>query len=155
MIASLFLSVAIVAHEPGYYTSLANHVGRWLKDQDIAAEVVKPAEMRTKLAKEKVAFLVGFESPSADEIFPRQGRQARRLLFRIAAARRVAGRPPGGLQGGFLSRAVEPNEFHRCRAAGSAERDSPDFDRPAAGSPDKGKVAGDGYMGRQEWEVYW
>ena len=68
MIASLFLSVAIVAHEPGYYTSLANHVGRWLKDQDIAAEVVKPAEMRTKLAKEKVAFLVGFESPSADEI---------------------------------------------------------------------------------------
>ena len=68
MIASLFLSVAIVAHEPGYYTSLANHVGRWLKDQDIAAEVVKPADMRTKLAKEKVAFLVGFESPSADEI---------------------------------------------------------------------------------------
>ena len=62
MIASLFLSVAIVAHEPGYYTSLANHVGRWLKDQDIAAEVVKPAEMRSKLAKEKVAFLVGFES---------------------------------------------------------------------------------------------
>ena len=60
MIASLFLSVAIVAHEPGYYTSLANHVGRWLKDQDIAAEVVKPAEMRTKLAKEKVAFLIGF-----------------------------------------------------------------------------------------------
>ena len=53
MIASLFLSVAIVAHEPGYYTSLANHVGRWLKDQDIAAEVVKPAEMRSKLAKEK------------------------------------------------------------------------------------------------------
>ena len=68
MIASLFLSVAIVAHEPGYYTSLANHVGRWLKDQDIAAEVVKPADMRTKLAKEKIAFLVGFESPSADEI---------------------------------------------------------------------------------------
>ena len=68
MIASLFLSVAIVAHEPGYYTSLANHVGRWLKDQDIAAEVVKPADMRTKLAKEKIAFLVGFESTTADEI---------------------------------------------------------------------------------------
>ena len=65
MIASLFLSVAIVAHEPGYYTSLANHVGRWLKDQDIAAEVVKPAEMRTKLAKEKVAFLVGCRSREA------------------------------------------------------------------------------------------
>ena len=68
MLSSLLLAVTIVAHEPGYYTSLANHVGRWLKDQDIAAEVVKPADMRTKLAKEKVAFLVGFESPSADEI---------------------------------------------------------------------------------------
>ena len=68
MLAPFLLAVTIVAHEPGYYTSLANHVGRWLKDQDIAAEVVKPADMRTKLAKEKVAFLVGFESPSADEI---------------------------------------------------------------------------------------
>ena len=65
MIASLFLSVAIVAHEPGYYTSLANHVGRWLKDQDIAAEVVKPADMRTKLANEKIAFLVGFSATGA------------------------------------------------------------------------------------------
>ena len=68
MLNSLLLAVTIVAHEPGYYTSLANHVGRWLKDQDIAAEVVKPADMRTKLAKEKIAFLVGFESTTADEI---------------------------------------------------------------------------------------
>ena len=44
MLAPFLLAVTIVAHEPGYYTSLANHVGRWLKDQDIAAEVVKPAD---------------------------------------------------------------------------------------------------------------
>lgn len=68
MISSLLLAVSIVAHEPGYYTSLANHICRWLKGQDVSAEVVKPAEMGARLANEKIAFLVGFESPSADEL---------------------------------------------------------------------------------------
>ncbi len=68
MLKSLFLAVSIVAHEPGYYTSLANHIGRWLRGNDVAAEVVTPKEMARALANDKVAFLVGFAKPTSDEI---------------------------------------------------------------------------------------
>ncbi len=68
MLNSILLAVTIVAHEPGYYTSLANHIRRWLRGQDIQSEVVTPKAMQTSLANEKIAFLVGFESPSATEI---------------------------------------------------------------------------------------
>ena len=36
--------------------------------QDVAAEVVAPAQMQGALAREKIAFLVGFESPTAAEM---------------------------------------------------------------------------------------
>lgn len=68
MIASLLLAVTIVAHDPGYYTSLAKHQERWLTDNGIAAKVVTPKEMPQALAKEKIAFLVGFERPTDDEM---------------------------------------------------------------------------------------
>ena len=68
MLSSLLLAVAIIAHEPGYYTSLANHVQRWLKQERIAARVTTPREMSTALAKERLAFLVGFSNPSAAEM---------------------------------------------------------------------------------------
>lgn len=68
MIASLFLATTIIAHDPGYYTSLANHLKRWLGDEQIAAKVVTPKEMGASLAKENFAFLVGFESPTAAEL---------------------------------------------------------------------------------------
>ena len=68
MISSLLLAVTVVAHDPGYYTSLANHIRRWLGGQDIAAEVVTPKEMPQRLANEKIAFLVGFDSPTAAEM---------------------------------------------------------------------------------------
>ena len=58
---SLLLAVTIVAREPGYTTSLANHVQRWLRAEGVASEVVTPAEMQKKLLFEKVAFLVGFD----------------------------------------------------------------------------------------------
>jgi len=73
MLGLLLLATTIVAHEPGYFTSLANHIGRWLRSEGVAAEVVKPGEMRSRLAREKVAFLVGFESPSADELATLRG----------------------------------------------------------------------------------
>ena len=68
MIKSVFLAVTIVAHEPGYYTSLANHIRRWLGGQDIAAEVVAPDAMARRLSNERIVFLVGFDSPTAGEM---------------------------------------------------------------------------------------
>ena len=61
---SLLLAICIVAHEPGYTTSLANHLQRWLKGEQVAAQVVTPAQMPTALAAERLAFLVGFNEPT-------------------------------------------------------------------------------------------
>ena len=66
--ASLLLAVTIVAHEPGYYTSLANHIKRWLQSENVQSTVVAPAQMQAALQNEKLAFLVGFASPTKGEI---------------------------------------------------------------------------------------
>jgi len=68
LLSSLLLGVTIVAHDPGYNTSLANHIARWLKGENVAAPVVTPAQMGAQLGKEKLAFLVGFASPTAGEM---------------------------------------------------------------------------------------
>lgn len=68
MLGSLILAVTIVAHDPGYNTSLANHIQRWLKDESISAKVVKPADMATEFKGEKIAFLVGFSAPTEAEM---------------------------------------------------------------------------------------
>ena len=68
MLASLFLAVTIVAHDPGYNTSLANHLERWLRNEKIAAKVVTPKEMDSSLKHGKIAFLVGFGNPTDSEI---------------------------------------------------------------------------------------
>ncbi len=68
MLNALLLAALIVAHDPGYYTSLANHVQRWLRQEQVAARVVTPREMPSALPKERLAFLVGFASPSAAEL---------------------------------------------------------------------------------------
>ena len=65
---SLLLAVAIVAHDPGYYTSLSKHIQRWLTNEGVPAKVETPATMAGALAKERLAFLVGFSSPSAAEM---------------------------------------------------------------------------------------
>jgi uncharacterized lipoprotein YddW (UPF0748 family) len=65
---SLLLAVAIVAHDPGYYTSLSKHIQRWLTNEGVPAKVETPATMAGALAKERLAFLVGFASPSAAEM---------------------------------------------------------------------------------------
>ena len=68
MIKSLLLAVAVVAHEPGYVTSLANHLVRWLKSEAVAAKVVPAAEMAGALDSEKIAFLIGFNEPTEAEM---------------------------------------------------------------------------------------
>ena len=66
--SSLLLAVAIIAHEPGYYTSLANHIKRWLQSENVQSSVVAPAQMASALQNEKLVFLVGFASPTKAEI---------------------------------------------------------------------------------------
>ena len=69
MFGSLLLAAAIIAHDPGYTTSLANHVRRWLTNEKIAARVSTPAQMASALKDEKIAFLVGFEkNPTSAEM---------------------------------------------------------------------------------------
>ncbi len=60
--------VAVVAHDPGYYTSLARHAQRWLAQQEIESDLVAPDGMASALADAKVAILVGFDAPSAAEM---------------------------------------------------------------------------------------
>ena len=68
MFNCLLLAVSIIAHEPGYYTSLARHIERWLTGERIAARVTTPSAMKSALANEKAAVLVGFEKPDQREI---------------------------------------------------------------------------------------
>ena len=68
MLGSLLLAVTVVAHEPGYTTSLANHIQRWLQGERVASRVVTPAQMPAALRNESLAFLVGFASPTASEL---------------------------------------------------------------------------------------
>ena len=68
MLGSLLLAVTVVAHEPGYTTSLASHVQRWLRGEGVAARVVTPAQMPASLAKENLAFLLGFAQPTPAEM---------------------------------------------------------------------------------------
>ena len=60
--------VAVLAHDPGYYTSLANHISRWLKGEGIEAQVETPGTMAEALSSAKVAFAVGFAEPSDSEM---------------------------------------------------------------------------------------
>lgn len=77
MLSSLLLAVTIVAHEPGYTTSLSRHLQRWLQGEGVRAELTTPAGMAKALAKDKLAFLVGFASPTAAELQTLRGFCAR------------------------------------------------------------------------------
>ena len=68
MLGSLLLAVTVVAHEPGYVTSLANHIQRWLRGENVASRVVAPSQMSAALQRESLAFLVGFDKPTAAEM---------------------------------------------------------------------------------------
>ncbi|MGN0854058.1 MAG: family 10 glycosylhydrolase [Kiritimatiellia bacterium] len=60
--------VVVVAHDPGYCTSLARHLQRGLRQQNIASDVVTPQTMSAALKSARVAFLVGFDNPPPQEI---------------------------------------------------------------------------------------
>lgn len=61
-------AITVVAHEPGFTTSLARHLQRWLKEEGVAAALVTPDRMSAALQSEKLAFLVGFDKPNANEL---------------------------------------------------------------------------------------
>ena len=50
---SLLLAVAIIANQPGYYTSLANHLSRWLRLESVPATVTPSQSMEAALKNEK------------------------------------------------------------------------------------------------------
>ena len=85
-------AITVVAHDAGYNTTLANHIHRWLKDEGIAARVVTPHEMSAALANERLAFLVGFAAPTADEMKTLRAYRARggRLVVFHSAAPALA-----------------------------------------------------------------
>ena len=111
--SSVVLAVTIVAHEPGYTTSLANHLKRWLAGESVAAQVVTPAQMPAALAKERLAFLVGFASPTKGELATLRAfrqRGGRLVVFHSsspALAEMMGVRPVG------YRAAAYPGEFSR------------------------------------------
>lgn len=112
-LSGILLAVAIVAHEPGYTTSLANHLKRWLAEESVAAQVVTPAQMSAALAKERLAFLVGFASPTKGELatlraFRRRG--GRLVVFHSSSPElaEMMGVKPVGYRA-----AAYPGEFSR------------------------------------------
>lgn len=60
--------IAVVAHDPGYYTSLGKHIGRWLEMHGLESSLDTPSTMSASLAKAKIAFLVGFDNPADAEM---------------------------------------------------------------------------------------
>ena len=69
--------IPVIAHEKGYYTSLARHSTRWLVQQGIPAKTFAADEMTAALADAKIAFLVGFDAPTATEMATLKSYRAR------------------------------------------------------------------------------
>lgn len=67
-VVSFAAPVTVVAQKPGYYTSLAKHACRWLQMQGVTAELSTPQTMSRDLADARVAFLIGFEEPTASDM---------------------------------------------------------------------------------------
>lgn len=112
-VLSALLAVVIVAHDPGFTTSLANHIQRWLRGEQIAARVIGPAAMDQVLQQERLAFLVGFASPSKSEVdalraFRRRG--GKMVVFHSSSAplAEMMGVKPVGYRA-----AAYPGEFSR------------------------------------------
>ncbi len=66
--SALFADIPVVAHEKGYYTSLARHAVRWLQQQGVPAKMFDAAGLPDALSGAKIAFLVGFDAPTAAEM---------------------------------------------------------------------------------------
>ena len=60
--------VCVIAHEAGYYTSLARHASRWLKEQGIDAPCCDASNLAKSLEGKSLAYLVGFDAPSKSEM---------------------------------------------------------------------------------------
>jgi len=91
-ILAALLAVTVVAHDPGYNTSLANHIHRWLTGEGVKSVVVPPSGMAKALAGERLAFLVGFGSPTAGELAQLRSFRARggKLVVFHSAAPQLA-----------------------------------------------------------------
>lgn len=84
--------VAVVSHAPGYYTSLAKHAQRWLAGEGIKSDLVQADKMASALSGAKIAFLVGFDEPTASEMQTLTAFRARggRLVVFYSSSPRLA-----------------------------------------------------------------
>lgn len=68
MFNALLLAVTIIAQSAGYYTSMANHMKRWLGEEGVPARVITAGGMTAALQQETLVFLLGFENPTTSEL---------------------------------------------------------------------------------------
>lgn len=147
MFASLLLAATIVAQSAGYYTSLANHLQRWLGQEGVPARVVTPGEMRTALQREKVAFLVGFDqvSPAALQTLKDFRAGGGKLVVFYSSSRALADLMDVNVLG--YASAPKPGAWSRMRFSAKMPAGLPDVVRQtstvllrAAPKPGRGRV---------------
>lgn len=60
--------VAVISREAGYYSSLGKHIVRWLKQESVAADFAEKDALAKTLKTAKLAFLVGYNEISEQEM---------------------------------------------------------------------------------------
>jgi uncharacterized lipoprotein YddW (UPF0748 family) len=60
--------IVVAAQQDGYYTSLAKHIVRWLDEGGVSSKLVTKNNLHLGLKSGKLAFLVGYDTPSAAEL---------------------------------------------------------------------------------------
>ena len=60
--------VAVISREAGYYSSLGKHLIRWLKQESVEADFAEKDELAKTLKTAKLAFLVGYDDVSEQEM---------------------------------------------------------------------------------------
>lgn len=117
--------VAVVAREPGYYTSLARHLQRWLSQQRVACDFHETKGRPPSLGGAKVAFLVGFDSPDAAEMKALTDFRARggRFVVFYSSSPQLAALM--GVRVSGFARAAYPGQWSRMDFAASYPRGLP------------------------------
>ena len=120
MVNALLLAVAVVAQASGYYTSMAEHLRRYLAAEGVNAQTFERAKMDQALAHERIVFLVGGESVSAAEMAALRGFRARggKLVVFNGSASALA--ELMGVKCVGYRAAAQPGEFSRMDFTASA-----------------------------------
>ena len=139
--------IVVVAHEPGYYTSLAKHVQRWLKEQDVAADLATPQTMAAAMKDASLTFLVGFNEPTSAELKTIRANRATGGRFVVFYSESPALAEMMGVKPLGYKTAAYPGQWSRMDFAGNFLEGCPASIRQtstclqkAAAIPGKGRV---------------